>query len=390
MRGRLVSVRIRGYRCLEDLTLELSSSLTLLVGANGSGKSSVLDALQFVSDLLQDPATAWSGELRGVLGSRSMPYRALAWKGGPISFDLSFETGARSYRYVLELAVDAPTERPLITKEHLFDDTGNLLLERDDRGARVYLEDGTTIPVGAGFLQPALSEGLKENSPFSRIVSPATFLAGITLLCPVPPLMRGGQVDAERPDRYGRDFKWRLHRLLTEADNASPFHDALNRHLSWRRVKTPLRDGHLQVQINEADNGLVFPIDTASDGSIVYTYLAALANHPPSGVSVLLLDEPATGLFRRASQLAAELLDELSLSMQLVLTTQSTGLMDELEPLAKTFALRRIPGQGTTRTNVSDLEGYEEILAEGELSDVVMSWADYPRNEERLATEAEE
>lgn len=46
---RLARVRIEGYRCLEDVSLDLAS-LTVLLGSNSTGKSSVLKAMRFFFD----------------------------------------------------------------------------------------------------------------------------------------------------------------------------------------------------------------------------------------------------------------------------------------------------------------------------------------------------
>jgi len=43
---RISSVRVQGYRCLDDLTVDLED-LTVLIGANGTGKSSLLYALEW-------------------------------------------------------------------------------------------------------------------------------------------------------------------------------------------------------------------------------------------------------------------------------------------------------------------------------------------------------
>jgi predicted ATP-dependent endonuclease of OLD family len=37
---------LKNFRCYEDLSIELSSRLTVLVAANGEGKISILDALR--------------------------------------------------------------------------------------------------------------------------------------------------------------------------------------------------------------------------------------------------------------------------------------------------------------------------------------------------------
>jgi hypothetical protein len=57
---RIGRVEIRNFRCHRELVIELEP-LTILIGANGAGKSSVLDALQFFFD----PKTLRSGDAHG-------------------------------------------------------------------------------------------------------------------------------------------------------------------------------------------------------------------------------------------------------------------------------------------------------------------------------------
>lgn len=49
MRPKITSLKIKGYRLFEDITLELDA-LQVLVGANGSGKSALLEFLRFLRD----------------------------------------------------------------------------------------------------------------------------------------------------------------------------------------------------------------------------------------------------------------------------------------------------------------------------------------------------
>ena len=51
--GRVRQVQIRNYKSIGQATVDLGN-LTILVGANGAGKSNFLDALAFVSDCLSD------------------------------------------------------------------------------------------------------------------------------------------------------------------------------------------------------------------------------------------------------------------------------------------------------------------------------------------------
>jgi len=57
----ITRLAIAGYRSIRDLTLELAP-LTIVTGANGSGKSSLYRALKLLSDVAQ-------GRLIGALAS---------------------------------------------------------------------------------------------------------------------------------------------------------------------------------------------------------------------------------------------------------------------------------------------------------------------------------
>ncbi|MDI9349147.1 MAG: AAA family ATPase [Candidatus Symbiobacter sp.] len=51
--ARIVSLRVKNFRCLKDVTLDFTGPLTVLVGPNGSGKSTILQVLGFISFLLR-------------------------------------------------------------------------------------------------------------------------------------------------------------------------------------------------------------------------------------------------------------------------------------------------------------------------------------------------
>ena len=49
--GRLV---VEGFRSIRSLELELTTDVTVLIGANGSGKSNLVSALELVSRIWDD------------------------------------------------------------------------------------------------------------------------------------------------------------------------------------------------------------------------------------------------------------------------------------------------------------------------------------------------
>jgi len=61
-------VRMTGYKLLDDFSADLGQ-LTVLIGANSTGKSTFLDCLQFIAHSMHSPLNAVAG-VRG--GIRSM------------------------------------------------------------------------------------------------------------------------------------------------------------------------------------------------------------------------------------------------------------------------------------------------------------------------------
>ena len=63
------SIRIRRFKLLEDVALDLAPAI-VLVGANNAGKSSVLQALHFATSVAQSARLAagpsWQGDVYGV------------------------------------------------------------------------------------------------------------------------------------------------------------------------------------------------------------------------------------------------------------------------------------------------------------------------------------
>ena len=66
--ARLAGLRVRGFKSLRSLALDLPTRLTVLVGPNGSGKTAVLEALLLLRDILDavrgrvaNPFTRWWG-----------------------------------------------------------------------------------------------------------------------------------------------------------------------------------------------------------------------------------------------------------------------------------------------------------------------------------------
>ena len=98
---KIESLAIKNYRCLRDIALEKLARMTVLVGANGSGKSSLFDVFSFLKDsLTQNVASAVA---------RRGGFHELVTRGqdGPIQITLKFrESGGRLATYELKINQD--------------------------------------------------------------------------------------------------------------------------------------------------------------------------------------------------------------------------------------------------------------------------------------------
>ena len=111
-----------------------------------------------------------------------------------------------------------------------------------------------------------------------------------------------------------------------------------------------------------------FDASSLSDGTLRFMALATLFLQPkPYKPSVILLDEPELGLHPSAITLVASLMQKASTESQVIVSTQSSLLLDHLEPEDVLVADR---GDGATRFSRLDsarLQSWLEDYSLGQL-----------------------
>ncbi len=112
---------IFGYRSLRDVRLELDR-LTVVTGANGSGKSSLYRALRLLADIAQGriipslaregglPSVLWAGSerLSRAMRSGEQPVQGTV-RRHPVSLKLGFSSP--DYGYAIDLGLPTPVPR---------------------------------------------------------------------------------------------------------------------------------------------------------------------------------------------------------------------------------------------------------------------------------------
>jgi predicted ATPase len=111
-----------------------------------------------------------------------------------------------------------------------------------------------------------------------------------------------------------------------------------------------------------------FDASSLSDGTLRFIALATLFLQPKElRPSVILVDEPELGMHPYAITLLASLMKQASVETQVIVSTQSSLLLDHFEPEDVLVADRINGGTQLTRLNSADLESWLEDYSLGQL-----------------------
>jgi predicted ATPase len=344
---------VSGYRSLRDVRLEVDP-LTVVTGANGSGKSSLYRALRLLADVAQGriiQSLALEGGLSSVLWagpeqfSRAMkrgdqPVQGTVRKG-PISVKLGFSS--ESYGYAIDLGLPPP-ERifdrdPQIKVESLW--TGHVLQRAnafaERHGPSVTLRDRN------GERRQAYTRLQPFDSMLTHCANPED---GAELLL-LREQLRGWRfydhfrTDSEAPARR-RQVGTRTPVLagdgaglaaaiatIQEIGTEGQLDAAVADAFAGGAIEVAVSDGYFEVEMRQ--HGLLRPLKTAelSDGTLRYLLLVAalLSPRPPS---LMILNEPETSLHPDLLSPLARLIASASKTSQIIVVSHAARLVSAL------------------------------------------------------------
>ncbi|MCB0927790.1 MAG: AAA family ATPase [Mycolicibacterium insubricum] len=350
----LNTVAIRGYRSLRDLVLPLRR-LTVITGANGSGKSSTYRALRLLADCGRGEvigSLAREGGLSSALwagpetlgAARSTGRVQGTARNEPVSLALGFSADDFGYLIDLGLPVYAghnsefsrdpeikreavfagPALRPAGTLVHR---DGPYAAARDDSGEFAKLTQGLPSyrSVLAEYAQPA---ALPELAAVRDRLRGWRFYDGFRADADAP--ARLPQVGTRTPVLAddGRDLAAALQTII-ESTGADRLADAVADAFAGATVAVTVRDGLFDVALSQP--GLLRPLRGAelSDGTLRFLLWSAalLSPEPPS---LMVLNEPETSLHPELLAPLGRLIVAASRSTQVVVVTHSATLRNAL------------------------------------------------------------
>ena len=391
----LKSFRLKNFKAIRDSGVVKFTPLTVLIGDNGSGKSSLVEGLQtyqrIVTDGLDEAMQMWRG-FEYIINPPLHDGRHTKENSStisPIEFDLrglivssvSKETGARNYRTIMKVNKEPSSELIFIEKEKVYY-KGRKILERDSKGVIQYINNRLEFGIRPG--DAIISEGgiyyyakgSEDGEQFNDLIGHGIrfdwqFLKLNPWLMGEPrPIQRTAGPIRLRSD--GTNIAEYLHHILQfYPETFQGILEALQYVLPYMRALKPvLTDflGHrMHLEMTEED----FKVKgwLLSTGTLRILALLALFRHPEPP-PLIVIEEIENGLDPRTIHLIVDEIQDVVESgrSQVIVTTHSTYLLDLL-PLSTILMVERVEGQPTFSRPADDdsLKNWAKTFAPGKL-----------------------
>jgi len=199
---------VHNFRCLENFTLELAGQQSVvLIGKNGSGKSTVLEALRVFQSICRGP-----NRVRDVIRAKDF---ARFDKSRPMRFEIDATLGQRRFKYAVSFEWPGDFFEARIVEETLLRNGVSVFTRQQ---GQVQLAGGAAFGLDWHvFALPVINERPSERS----IQDVKAFLAGMILLAPIPQKIEGfSEEPATELDRYALNFAACLRALLQKKPKA--------------------------------------------------------------------------------------------------------------------------------------------------------------------------
>jgi hypothetical protein len=388
----LTRFTVKGFKSLLDTTVELGA-VNVFIGANGSGKSNILEALGVMSAAAFGSVEPETLRYRGVrLGLPALYKTSL--KGSDFSEAITLEavSGTTVYRMQLDNPIEEPLLKWKFRGEYLATE-GWLFIERSGNTVQFQLArhgPGAQAPAKEEHaIAPTLIDVLElvvddiHIEPFLEFMGR---LKNYALFAPVTPALRGVAEDIVRDPLGlgGSGLPNAIQSLLNEEERTlGPFDlDEVWEMIEWAQDMSAVPGNEVPISpaiptkpivlkfvdrfMREGRNTL--SAYDASEGALYVLFMLALSSHPkaPQLFSVDNFDQAlhprlAAALMRMVSQ---QLVSEGK--RQMLVTTHNPLVLDGLDLRDDRIRLFAVERDRNGATQINRITLSKELLAEAE------------------------
>ena len=366
------ALRVKNYRALQDIELKQLKPLTVLLGANGSGKSTFFDVFAFLAECFTDG-------LRRALDNRE-GFKELRTRGcdGPIAFELKYREEPGTPIVTYHLSINENAEGPFVETEWLqwrrgsrgkhvrflnfHHGKGSVIPgetpDKTDKPIDEQLDDPTTIAAsmfGQSTHHPRVSalRHFITDWYLSDLSTDATRQA--TNDGPQKRLSTTGDNLPNVIQYLQERYPERLEKIISSLSNQVP---------RLEKVDTELMmSGRRRLQIKDAPFEQPILAKFASDGTLkLLSYLTLF--HDPQPPQLIGIEEPENYLHPRLLTGLVGACIEALMRSQFIITTHSPHLVNELSA-DEVWVLYRDEQGFTVCKRASDMLGVEQLLEAG-------------------------
>lgn len=372
MKTRFSNLHIAGFRRLREVDFSLQP-LTVVIGANGVGKTSLLDVMSLL-------AASADGRLNDAISELGGITSLLTYDSADrLEMALSMDMPGKPIEYSIEIAPSAlaySIENEKLTQQRNDPSRPFKYIDSHLADIRYFEKDGGKLQ------QPNWTHNILESSlaqvpkMFNEPERFRSALASSTLyhaldVAPraavrLPQQMRLAQL----PGKDGEDLVSCLYYLReTERDRFESIEDTLRVAFpTFERLEfPPVAAGTMALAWKDNNFTRQLYAHQLSEGTLRFLWLATLL-HSPTLPAVTLIDEPEVSLHPEMLRLLAELFREAAQRTQLIVATHSDRLVRFLEP--HELAVMSMEEDGCTtisRADSLDLEAWLKDYALDEL-----------------------
>ena len=360
---KLLRLKAKNYRSLRDVSIDLED-FNVFIGANASGKSTILDALRFLHEAVH------ARDFEGAVFSRGGILN-LAWKGEEAhQIDLAVTLLDDEYRIEWSVQITRQgfqfhvAER---VKRSQPQSPPSELLEAD-RGAGWWWSSNTNEqvemkqPVTACALAAASADA---NFPAREV---ANYIRRWGFFDPNPFLLRRdwSSLESSRFDHYGRNLAETLHALAPDVRERirSATHDIVG-----LPTEIDTRETEDRFYFVQEEEDLEFPVHQMGVSSGTLRMLALMtALHGEPGANLMGIEEPENYVHPSALSSFVDYLRDARERVRFMVTTHSPLLLDLLDEPEAVCVVQRQGGQGTAVSRQSNADGIRRALTESGFS----------------------
>jgi predicted ATPase len=320
MKNALDSISIKGFRSIREIEALELRPINVLIGANGSGKSNFVGVFSFLNSIRQ-------GRLRDYTAQRGGADRILHF--GPrttpeMELSLSFNQERNGYNLTLSST----------DMDEFYVQDEEVCLFEPETQENFYVNLGPSV--GEAKISEHCSDLLSEVQ--SCLDSWRIYHFHDT--SDQSPIKKTADVDDNRflrsdgsnlasylfllKERYPESYQF-IRKII---QRVTPFFEDF-------RLE-PLRRNESKIRlewIHKSAQDQYFDVSSFSDGTLRFICLATLLLQPADQrPSTILLDEPELGLHPYAITMLASMIQSASVDTQVIMSTQSSLLLDCFEP----------------------------------------------------------